>query len=86
MTMGDDATTLFWEDLWVSSWQVHEMAPRIHDRIHARTRRAGEQGMGSRMLSGHGMHVGPDLELELLHEYFLVWEAVEHVALIKHVS
>lgn len=79
-TVGDGETALFWEDRWISGWRMQEMAPKIYNRVQARTRasRSVKDGVEGALWA---RDVRPDLELELLQEYFLVWEAVEQVTL-----
>lgn len=77
-TVGDARVATFWEDRWIHGWRAKEVAPRIYDRIPARTRasRTVQDGLAN---GAWARDIGPDIGLGLLQEFFTLWNAVAQI-------
>lgn len=79
MDIGDGRTSFFSKVRWLQGMRVHEIAPRIYDRIrpamwHIRTVADAVDGVWPQ-------DVCPDLNADEIHEYFQLWDIVLTVEL-----
>lgn len=80
MSLGDGRTALFWEDKWINSRSVREIAPQLYACFPRRHRKL--QTVSGRLQGNAWAHdIQGTMGIDEIGHYIQLWHAVEHFTL-----